>query len=122
MIGVQDRRYLDHTGLVRHRGIADVMRYAALNQAVDLYSRHGDFVPIADDFRTVPDPYRESPFPFANGRYSDEELYALAQFLYSLRPPANPNPINAQAAAGRRSLRGKGAAYVTRLRSIPITG
>ena len=44
-------------GLVRHRGIADLMRYAALNQAVDLYSRHGDFVPVADDYRTVPDPY-----------------------------------------------------------------
>ena len=90
LIGVQDRRYLDHTGLVRHRGIGDVMRYAALNQAVDLYSRHGDFVPVADDFRTVPDPYGESPFPFANGRYSDEQLYALAQFIYSLQPPKNP--------------------------------
>ena len=101
LIGVRDRRYLDHTGLVRHRGIADVMRYAALNQAVDLYSRHGDFVPIADDYRTLHDPYRESPFPFANGRYSDEELYALAKFLYSLQPPANPNPVNAQAARGK---------------------
>ena len=101
LIGVRDRRYLDHTGLVRHRGIADVMRYAALNQAVDLYSRHGDFVPIADDYRTVPDPYRESPFSFANGRHSDEELYALAKFLYSLQPPENPNLMNAQAARGK---------------------
>ena len=101
LIGVQDRRYLDHTGLVRHRGIADLMRYAALNQAVDLYSRHGDFVPVAEDFRTVPDPYKDSPFPFANGRYSDEELYALAQFIYSLQPPKNPNTMNAQARRGQ---------------------
>jgi hypothetical protein len=101
LIGVKDRRYLDHTGLVRHRGIGDVMRYAALNQAVDLYSRHGDFVPIADDFRTVPDPYRESPFSFANGRYSDEQLYALAQFIYSLRPPRNPHTMNAEAKRGQ---------------------
>jgi hypothetical protein len=101
LIGVRDRRYFDHTGLVRHRGIADIMRYAALNQAVDLYSRHGDFVPIADDFRTVPDPYTESPFPFANGRYSDQELYALAQFIYSLRPPRNPNTTNAQTQRGQ---------------------
>jgi hypothetical protein len=101
LIGVEERRYLDHTGLIQHRGIADLMRYGALNQAVDLYSRHGDFVPVADDFRTVPRPYKESPFPFANGRYSDEELYALAQFIYSLRPPKNPNSLNAQARRGR---------------------
>jgi hypothetical protein len=101
LIGVQDRRYLDHTGLVRHRGIADLMRYAALNQAVDLYSRHGNFVPVADDFRTVPDPYRDAPFPFANGRYSDEELYALAQFIYSLQPPKNPYTVDAQARKGQ---------------------
>jgi mono/diheme cytochrome c family protein len=101
LIGVQDRRYLDHTGLVRHRGIADVMRYAALNQSVDLYSRHGDFVPVAEDFRTVSDPYQESPFPFANGRYSEEQLYALARFVYSLQPPRNPNPPNALATHGK---------------------
>src|SRR5437867_2366123 len=32
LIGVKDRRYLDASGLVRHRTIADLMRYAALNQ------------------------------------------------------------------------------------------
>ena len=32
LIGVEDREYLDRTGLVRHRGIGDLMRYAALNQ------------------------------------------------------------------------------------------
>ena len=101
LIGVKDRRYLDHTGLVRHRGIGDVMRYAALNQAVDLYSRHGDFVPIADDWRTVPDPSRQSSFVFANGRFSDEQLYALATFLYALEPPKNPNPTNALTARGQ---------------------
>src|SRR5262245_4659266 len=100
LIGVQARRYLDHTGLIRHRGIADLMRYAALNQSVDLYSRHGDFLPVAEDFRSVPNPYRESPFPFANGRYSDAQLYALAQFIYSLQPPQNPNTVNAQTRRG----------------------
>ena len=29
LIGVKDRRYLDHTGHARHRGAADLMRYAA---------------------------------------------------------------------------------------------
>jgi hypothetical protein len=101
LIGVQERRYLDHTGLVRHQGIADVMRYAALNQSVDLYSRHGDFVPVAEDFRTLSDPYKESPFLFANGRYGEEQLYALARFVYSLQPPRNPNSMDALAAHGR---------------------
>src|SRR5262245_60347595 len=82
LIGVRERRYLDHTGLVRHRDIGDVMRYAALNQSADVYSRYGDFLPVAEDLRTLPDPYRDSPFVFANGRYSDEQLYALATFLY----------------------------------------
>jgi hypothetical protein len=77
------------------------MRYAALNQAVDLYSRHGGFVPVAEDSRTVPDPYTDSPFPFANGRYSDEELHALAQFIYSLQPPKNPNTANALSRRGK---------------------
>src|SRR5215813_5073229 len=32
LIGVKDRHYLDASGLVRHRTIGDLMRYAALNQ------------------------------------------------------------------------------------------
>jgi hypothetical protein len=32
LIGVKDRRYLDHTGLQKQSSIADLMRYAALNQ------------------------------------------------------------------------------------------
>jgi hypothetical protein len=102
LIGVRERRYLDRTGLVRHRGIVDLMRYAALNQGVDLYARYSDFLPVAEDFRTVPDPYRDSPFPFANGRYSDEQLYALAQYIYSLQPPANPNAANDQTNRGQQ--------------------
>ena len=35
LIGVKDRKYLDHTGLQLHRSIADLMRYAALNQGAD---------------------------------------------------------------------------------------
>ena len=32
LIGVEDLHYLDATGLSRHRGIADMMRYAIINQ------------------------------------------------------------------------------------------
>jgi hypothetical protein len=41
LIGVKDRRYLDHTGLVRHRDIGDFMRYAAINQGADLLASYG---------------------------------------------------------------------------------
>jgi hypothetical protein len=45
LIGIKDRRYLDATGLVRHRSIGDLMRYAALNQGMDMLERYGDFIP-----------------------------------------------------------------------------
>ena len=95
LIGIKDRRYLDHTGLVRHRSIGDLMRYAALNQGLDQLARYGDFVPAGD----VPDPATSrSP---AAWRYSDEQLYALAKYLYSLKPPPNPNKFDALAAHGK---------------------
>src|ERR1700680_3367447 len=31
LIGVKDRKYLDHTGLQQQRSIGDLMRYAAMN-------------------------------------------------------------------------------------------
>ncbi len=34
LIGVEQRRYLDHTGLVRHRGVGDLMRYCSLVQDI----------------------------------------------------------------------------------------
>jgi cytochrome c2 len=33
-------------------------------------------------------------------RYSDAQLYALARYLYSLEPPPNPNPRDAEARRG----------------------
>ena len=94
LIGVKDRLYLDHTGLVRHRSIGDLMRYAALNQGTQQLARYGDFVPEGRDFREPPDPATRS-------RYSDEQLYALAMYLYSLEPPPNPNKFDALAAKGQ---------------------
>jgi hypothetical protein len=91
LIGVRDRRYLDASGLVRHRSIGDLMRYAALNQGADLLSLYGGFRPRGE----LPDPSKES-------RYSDEQLYALALFVYSLEPPTNPNKIDALAEKGQK--------------------
>jgi hypothetical protein len=95
LIGIQDLRYLDHTGLVRQRSIADLMRYSALNQGADDLASYAGFIPAARDFRTPPDPEKL-------GRYSDEQLHALARYVYSLRPPPNPNPFDERAARGQR--------------------
>jgi hypothetical protein len=94
LIGVKDRHYLDATGLVRHRNIGDLMRYAALNQGGDDLSRYGDFRPI-EVFRG------KMPEPSELGRYSDEQLYALAVYIYSLKPPPNPNKLDSLAASGQ---------------------
>jgi hypothetical protein len=37
------------------------------------------------------------------GRYSDDQLYALALYIYSLKPPANPNTFDALAEKGRQA-------------------
>jgi hypothetical protein len=85
IIGVQERRFLDHTGLVRHRGVGDLMRYATLVQDTIGLARYGDEEPGKPGLR-----------------YSDEQLYALAMYLYSLRPPDNPNRFDEKAAKGRK--------------------
>jgi hypothetical protein len=95
LIGVKDRRYLDHTGLVRHRSIGDLMRYAALNQDAQFLSRYGDFNPAS----LLP-----PGAPVANSRYSDEQLYALALYIYSLQPPPNPNKFDTMAARGQHGV------------------
>src|SRR5215472_15791250 len=45
LIGVQEHRYLDHTGLVRHRDIGDLMRYSSLVQDMSALDRYGDLQP-----------------------------------------------------------------------------
>jgi cytochrome c peroxidase len=42
------------------------------------------------------------PDPTRLERYSDEQLYALARYLYALKPPKNPNNRNATSERGRR--------------------
>jgi hypothetical protein len=95
LIGVKDRRYLDRTGLELHRDISDFMRYSAMNQGMDALASYAGFIPAG-----APD-FRELPGPENFGRYSDEQLYALALYVYSLQPPPNPNRFDALAARGR---------------------
>jgi hypothetical protein len=84
LIGIQDRRYLDRTALQRHRGPADLMRYAALNQGMDQLT-------FFDGALASGQPERQLAETFFEQRYSDEQLYALALYLYSLKPPPNPH-------------------------------
>ena len=91
LIGVADRRHLDHTGIVIQRSIADLMRYVALVQGANSFDRFGDFTLVG----TLPDPARLD-------RYADEQLFALARYLYSLKPPKNPNKLDSSAQRGRQ--------------------
>ena len=91
LIGVGERRFLDHTGLVQQRSIADLMRYVAIVQGANAFDRFGDFH-LVDP---VPDPTKME-------RYRDEQLSALGRYLYSLKPPANPHRRNRQTTRGQR--------------------
>jgi hypothetical protein len=120
LIGVKERHYLDHTGLVQHRSIADLMRYAALNQGAQLLAKYGDFIPAGRNFHDLPDPSTQS-------RYSDEQLYALALYLYSLKPPPNPNKFDSLAERGKRVFEREGAGchtppLYTNNRLTPVEG
>ena len=106
LIGVKDRRYLDRTGLQPQNSLVDMMRYAALNQGADMLSIFGGFIPAdIPDFKKLPDP--ADPIK-VGGRYSDEQLYALALYVYSLKPPPNPNKFDAAAARGEKVFANEG--------------
>ena len=87
---VSARRYLDQTGHHRHRDAADLMRFADMHQLSTYYAAHGDYAPV-----------EPPPPPSARGRASDEQLYALGLYLYSLEPLPSPHPMNADAKRGR---------------------
>jgi hypothetical protein len=99
LIGLEDRRHLDHTGIVLQRSIGDLMRYVALVQGANSFDRFGDFSLL-------------NPLPDATllQRYSDEQLYALGKYLYSLKPPPSPYRFDATAARGQRIFSREGCA------------
>jgi mono/diheme cytochrome c family protein len=89
LIGIQDRKYIDHTATHRHRGIGDLMRYAALVSFADTtdFGAYRMLAPDSMRFQT---------------RLPDSSLYAMALYLYSLEPPPNPNPRDERARAGEK--------------------
>jgi len=94
------------------------MRYAAKNQTTDFLSRYRDFMP-RESFSGAPvrDPVESFQAGGAVGRYSDEQLYALALYIYSLTPPANPNKSDALTSRGEQIFIAKGAGTAIRRRS-----
>ncbi len=94
LIGIKDRKYLDATGLLRHRSPGDLMRYAALiggrTSGMERHMSYGNWRPFG-----------ELPDPKSKVRYTDEQLYALAQYVYALKPPPNPNKMDELAKRGQ---------------------
>ena len=108
LIGVKDRRYLDRTGLQPQHSLVDMMRYDALNQGGDMLSSFDGFIPAdVPDFKKLPDP--TDPVK-VGGRYSDEQLFALALYVYSLKPPPNPNKFDSAAVRGKKVFYHEGCA------------
>lgn len=97
LIGIKDRKYFDHTATHLHRGIGDLMRYAA--QVT--FAETADFGPY---HVLSPNTNRTQE------RLSDAALYALALYIYSLQPPPNPNAFDRKAAAGKEVFLREGCA------------
>ena len=95
LIGIKDRKYIDHTATHLHRGIGDLMRYAALVSFAET-TDFGQYHMLAVDTKR------------GQGRLPDEALYALALYIYSLTPPANPNLFDEQAKAGEKIFASEG--------------
>jgi hypothetical protein len=79
-----------------------------MNQGADDLASYGGFVPAEFLYSTVS---LDPADPIAvGGRYSDEQLYALALYLYSLQPPPNPNKLDSVAALGSQVFEREGCA------------
>lgn len=102
LIGIKDMRYFDRTGTSRQRNIRDLMRYSEMIADVsDALTHFGD----------GPDATLKLENMGLGGgikRTPDALLYALATFLYSLKPPPNPNPVDARSRRGEEVFRTSG--------------
>ncbi len=96
LIGIKDLKYFDRTGTARQRNVTDLMRYiASIADVTDALTVYGDG---ADAHLKL------ANLGLTKGvhRTPDPLLYALALYIYSLKPPANPNPFDDQARMGQR--------------------
>jgi hypothetical protein len=81
LFNLKDRKYFDRTGQLLQRDIGDLMRYAALNQSLDKLNDFNGFTP----FNRPADPKKGNVT-----RFSEEQLFALSNYIYSLKSPKNP--------------------------------
>jgi hypothetical protein len=115
LIGIKDRRYLDHTGTHVNRGPEDIARYAIL-------------VSVADDGSIGPHRFISDAQRKLSHRFSDEAVYALGKFVYSLEPPPNPNKFGALAERGKQVFDSQGCGmchtppHYTNNTLIPVDG
>jgi hypothetical protein len=86
LIGVRDVKYFDRTATSRNRNIQDLMRYSEMIADVsDALTHYGDGPDATLKLENM-------GLGAGVKRTPDAVVYALARFLYSLQPPANPNP------------------------------
>jgi hypothetical protein len=93
--GIKDRRYIDHTGTHINRGPEDIARYAVL-------------VSVADDGSIGPHKFFNEQQRKLKYRFSDEALYAIGKFVYSLEPPPSPNKFDDLARRGQEVFKTEG--------------
>jgi hypothetical protein len=97
LIGLKDRRYIDHTGTHVNRGPEDIARYAIL-------------VSVADDGSIGQHKFFDEKQRKLTHRFSDEAMYAIGKFVYSLEPPPNPNKLDPAAERGKNVFDSEGCA------------
>lgn len=94
LIGIKDIRYFDRTATSRNRNIQDLMRYSEMIADVsDALTQYGDGPNASMNLANM---------GLGSGirRTPDALLYALAKYLESLQPPADPNPVNEHSRKG----------------------
>jgi len=96
LIGIGDMKFFDRTGTARNRGIADLMRYAgSIADVSDALTEYGDGPDKTVNLENMglKDGVKRTP---------DALLYALALFIESLEPPANPNRASEASRRGQQ--------------------
>jgi hypothetical protein len=84
LFNLKERKYLDHTGLMKHRSIEDLMLYATFNEETDFMTKYNNMTIMRPWPNEQKDPER------AGWRFSSAQLYAMAKYIYSLKSPTNP--------------------------------
>ncbi len=95
LIGVKDRRYLDTTATHVNRGPEDIARYGILVEFADngVFGTHRFTPELNQQLRVRP---------------SDEAMFALGLYVYSLEPPQSPHPFDDLAVRGQEVFQAEG--------------